>query len=128
MRNERLEAVTKVIHFTTDEYRQLSDAYRESELADTRETFGQNHPLGEFVRQTLGNDPKTELSDYGNCDQIIRYTDRVTVQLPKDQYEQLNEHFEQTPISDNKNGHHALSGNTPMAEYLRRCITQQLED
>lgn len=51
-----------VIYLTGDEYVDLSDTYRESKLAGTNDTYGSNHPFGEFICQTLGTDPEADVS------------------------------------------------------------------
>lgn len=115
-----------VIYLTSDEYERLSDWFRESSLAKTHETYDRNHPFGEFLCQVLRDNPEADVHDYGEQSPSVRYTEKVTVRMPPEQYKNLREHYESTPIADDKNGHYALGGNSPFAEYLRRCLTQSL--
>lgn len=111
---------------TKDEYDALSKEFSNSPLVDSRETYGSNHSLGEFVRQTVGENPSVDLSNYGHSRPGVRYTEQVTVEFPPEQYEGLREQMKSTPIAEDKNGHYALAGNTQVAEYLRRCLRQSL--
>lgn len=120
------ESKSTVIYLTSEEYKALSETYRNSELAETKETYGSNHAFGEFIRQTLPNDPEVDLTGYSESGPTVRYNEKVTVEFPRSQYSSLWDHFETTPIADDVNGRHALSGNSPFAEYLRRCLTHQL--
>lgn len=116
-----------VIYLTKDEYTELSETHRESDLAGTNDTYGSNHPFGEFIRQTLGANAEADVSDYTESSPSVRYTEKVTVEFPEEQYDRLMEQFDSTPVADDKNGHHALAGNSPLAEYLRRCLNQRMD-
>lgn len=115
-----------VIYLTRDEHERLSDAFRDSSLANTHKTYENNHPFGEFLRQLLQDNPDADVDDYGSQSPSVRYTEQVTVKIPPEQYEGLRENYESTPISDDKNGRYVLGGNTSFAEFLRRCLTQSL--
>jgi hypothetical protein len=119
-------AKSAVIYLTSDEYAELSEKFQESELAGTRDTYGSNHPFGEYIRQTIGLNPEPDVSDYGDSRQSVRYTEKVTVEFPPEQYDQLQDQFELTPIVDDVNSRYTLGGNSPLAEYLRRCLKQKL--
>ncbi|WP_327052316.1 hypothetical protein [Halomicrococcus gelatinilyticus] len=116
-----------VIYFTSEVSERLSENFVESELVGTRDTYGANHPLGEYIRQSLGDSPEVDVSDYEQSTPSVRYTDTVTVEFPPEQYESLYEQFRSTPIAEDPNCQFALAGNTPFAEYLRLCISHFLD-
>lgn len=115
------------LYLTKSEHNELVKEFTQSELAGSRDTYGHNHPLSEYTRRILGDNPEADVGDYdGSPSKSREYSRTVTIEFPLEQYESLKEQFRDTPVAEDANGRGAYAGNSPFAEYLRRCLQHYL--
>ncbi|WP_149782361.1 hypothetical protein [Natrinema hispanicum] len=118
------------VQFPKQEYQDLFERFKESALAEDRfghSTYASNSPIAEYVRQLLMDADSVDVSDYqAKKPRNRNYSRVIHLQLPPSQYQDIRDEFSRTPIADDTAGRGCFAGNSPPAEYIRRCIRTHL--
>lgn len=120
------------VQLPKQEHEALLEAFKATSLADDRfgrTTYASNTPLAEYVRQLLERRRDADFSDYQATKPTNRnYSRDVHLQLPPSQAEDIRDEFSRTPIADDTSARGCFAANSPLAEFIRRCIKTQLSD